>query len=156
VLTETVESLGLAGRCHLLGPRRDIPRIQASLDITASSSFSEAFPLAVGEAMACGTPCVVTDVGDSALMVGETGRVVPARDHTALANALSDVLDLPPRRRRAMGDAARRRTLELFDLSAVTKRYEDVYRALLTPKRQSKTPERVGAGPASGRVASSR
>jgi glycosyltransferase involved in cell wall biosynthesis len=154
VLTETVESLGLVGRCHLLGPRRDIPRIQASLDIAASSSFSEAFPLAVGEAMACGTPCVVTDVGDSALMVGETGRVVPARDHAALAGALGDVLDLPPTERRAMGDAARRRTLELFDLSAVTKRYEDVYRSLLTPEGQSETPELVGAGPAPERVAS--
>lgn len=155
VLMETVESLGLAGRCHLLGPRRDIPRIQASLDLAASSSFSEAFPLAVGEAMACGIPCVVTDVGDSALMVGETGRVVPARDHVALANALADLLDLTPTRRNALGAAARRRTRELFDLSAVTRRYEEIYERLLTPPGRSESPELVGAGQASGQAASS-
>jgi len=152
VLSSEIESLGLGGRCHLLGPRRDIPRIQASLDLLASSSFSEAFPLAVGEAMSCGTPCVVTDVGDSALMVGSTGRVVPARDSAALGNALSDLLDLPRRQLDELGVAARRRTLDYFDLGTVTNRYEDVYQSLLSQTDQSRPSELVGAGVASGRV----
>jgi glycosyltransferase involved in cell wall biosynthesis len=76
-LTSLIARLGLTGLCHLLGPRRDVARIYASLDVAASSSLSEAFPLAVGEAMACGVPCTVTDVGDSARIVGATGRVVP-------------------------------------------------------------------------------
>jgi glycosyltransferase involved in cell wall biosynthesis len=126
-LVSAIHSLGISERCHLLGPRRDVARIQASLDIATSSSLSEAFPLAVGEAMSCGVPCVVTDVGDSALMVGETGRVVPARDSAALALAWKELLELPAAGRRLLGQAARQRSQELYDLTAVTRRYEQIY-----------------------------
>lgn len=135
-ITELIDTLGLAGRCHLLGPRRDIPRIQASLDIATSSSISEAFPLVVGEAMACATPCVVTDVGDSALMVGDTGRIVPSRDPEALAQGWFELLSLPRDERVRLGEAARRRTLERFDLTAVTRRYEELYENLLSPPKE--------------------
>src|SRR5262249_13490671 len=70
-LTGPIANLGLQDRCYLLGPRRDVPRVLAALDLLVSSSASEAFPLTIGEAMACGVPCVATDVGDSALIVGE-------------------------------------------------------------------------------------
>jgi glycosyltransferase involved in cell wall biosynthesis len=80
-----IAALGIGARCHLLGQRPDVARIHASLDIATSSSISEAFPLAVGEAMACGVPCVATDVGDSRMMIGDTGRVVPASQSPALA-----------------------------------------------------------------------
>lgn len=143
-MTSTIEALGLTGRCHRLGPRRDIPRIMASLDIATSSSISEAFPLVVGEAMACETPCVVTDVGDSALMVGETGRVVPPRDPEGLAGAWQDLLALPRRELRRLGEDARRRTLELFDLSAVTRRYEALYDELLEAPLGGPSAELVG------------
>lgn len=150
-LVSLIDSLGLRERCHLLGPRRDIPRIQASLDIATSSSISEAFPLVVGEAMACATPCVVTDVGDSALMVGETGRVVPPRDSEALAGAWQELLRLSPEARRRLGEAARQRTLERFDLSAVTRRYEDLYESLLIRPQECREPALVGSGPAGRR-----
>src|SRR5262249_22081389 len=145
-LVALVDSLGLGDRCHLLGPRRDIPRIQAALDLATSSSISEAFPLVVGEAMACGTPCVVTDVGDSALMVGDTGRVVPPRDPVALAEAWRDLLSLGAERRRRLGEDARRRTLELFDLSAVARRYEDLYESLLEGEPGPRDSRLVEAG----------
>ena len=87
-LAALIHETALAGRVHLLGPRADVPRIYAALDVYCPSSYTEAFPLVVGEAMASGVPCAVTDAGDSALMVGETGRVVPPRDLLALAAAL--------------------------------------------------------------------
>ena len=79
------EKLPLEARVHLLGKRQDIPRLTAALDI--ASSFGEGLPNVIGEAMACGIPCVVTDVGDSALIVGETGKVVPPRNPAALSVA---------------------------------------------------------------------
>jgi len=128
----------LAGRCHLLGRRGDAHRVHAALDVLASSSISEAFPLAIGEAMACGVPCAVTDVGDSALLVGPTGKVVPPRDPAALAAAIESLLAMPRAEREALGLAARARVRERFALDAVTRRYEDLYELL------------AGLSPASG------
>ena len=126
-LVAQIEALGLRDRCHLLGPRRDVARIHAALDVATSSSISEAFPLVVGEAMACGTPCVVTNVGDSALVVGPTGRVVPPKDPAALAAAWAEMLNMGPAGRTTLGLAARQRIRERFDLRAVTSRYEALY-----------------------------
>jgi glycosyltransferase involved in cell wall biosynthesis len=137
-LMAQIQAMGLRERCHLLGPRHDIARIYASLDINTSSSISEAFPLAVGEAMACGVPCVATDVGDSALIVGQTGRIVPPSDPERLCGAWGDLLAMDPGARAALGAAARVRVRELFDLSAVTRRYEAVYEALAArPRREA-------------------
>jgi len=129
-LMNLIRRLGIDSRCHLLGARRDVPRLYAAMDLNSSSSISEAFPLAVGEAMACGVPCVATDVGDSALMIGDTGRVVPPGDSEALARGWAELLALTAESRMQMGMAARARVRELFDLTAVTRRYEEVYREL--------------------------
>lgn len=129
-LVSRVLTLRLSERCHLLGMRRDVSRVHAALDVATSSSISEAFPLAVGEAMACGVPCAVTDVGDSALIVGPTGRVVPPRDPAALAAALCELLDLPTSDRRRLGESARRRVAQRFSLSAAVGQYETLYRRL--------------------------
>jgi glycosyltransferase involved in cell wall biosynthesis len=145
-LQAAIESLGVADCCHLLGPRRDIIRIQASLDLATSSSFSEAFPLALGEAMACGVPCVATDVGDSAAIVGKTGRIVPARAPEALASAWEELLNLAPEARARLGRAARSRIRRQYDLGDIARRYEDLYERLLTSERPSEGALLVGPG----------
>jgi glycosyltransferase involved in cell wall biosynthesis len=116
---------------HLLGLRKDIARLTAALDIaTLCSSFGEAFPNVVGEAMACGIPCVVTDVGDAADIVGETGKVVPPEHPEALAQAWSQLLEMSPAERRNLGDQARERIAARFEISAVVRRYNAFYDAL--------------------------
>ena len=129
-LAEMMAQAGVAGRCSLLGDRPDVPRVLAALDVNALSSRSEAFPVAVGEAMACGVPCVVTDVGDAAVLVGDTGCVVPPGQPPALAGALASLLDMDPRERGRLGRAARARVVEHFSLSAVAGRYQALHAAL--------------------------
>jgi glycosyltransferase involved in cell wall biosynthesis len=127
-----IEAKGLQTRCHLLGRRQDVPRITAALDVAcSSSSYGEAWPLTIGEAMACGVPCVVTDVGDSALIVGETGRVVPPKSPEALANAWEEILTLDPHERARLGMTARRRIEDRFDLSDAVAHYERLYAELV-------------------------
>jgi glycosyltransferase involved in cell wall biosynthesis len=119
---------GLEARCHLLGVRQDMPRFFAALDIATSPSLSEAFPSAVGEAMACGTPCVVTDVGDSAVLVGDTGIVVPSGDSDALAQAWKQLLNCDPAALLHLGARARDRIRRRFAVEVAVERYQQVYR----------------------------
>ncbi len=81
--------------------------------------------------MACAVPCVVTDVGDSARLVHDTGVAVPPRDAPALANALANLIEAGPDVRQRLGQAARQRIVEEFSLSAVSARYSALYAALL-------------------------
>lgn len=127
-----IEAAGLDAHFHLLGRRSDVARLTAALDIATSSSLGEGFPNAIGEAMACAVPCAVTDVGDSALLVGDTGRIVRARSPAALAGAWQELIALGADARSHLGQAARRRVAERFDLGAITARYEALYRAVAT------------------------
>jgi glycosyltransferase involved in cell wall biosynthesis len=129
-LTRWIEMGQLGGHCHLLGPRSDIPRLTAALDVaTLSSAFGEAFPLVVGEAMASGVSCVATDVGDSALMIGDTGRIVPIRNPEAFARAIEELLHLGPEGRTKLGQAARARIARNFDIRDIVAAYNKVHRA---------------------------
>ena len=127
-LTRWISDLGLAESVRLLGHRTDIPRLTAALDIACLSSVSgEAFPNVLGEAMACGVPCVATDVGDSALIIGDTGKVVPPGDSDAFANACAELLGMTEEARRNLGEAARKRVQDHFDLSVVSRLYERAF-----------------------------
>ena len=133
-LSDAITHLGLDRRVHMLGERVDIPALTAALDIATSSSFGEGFPNAIGEAMACAVPCVVTDVGDSRLIVDDTGRVVPAKNPYALANAWRELIEVGEEGRLSLGTAARHRIKKNYSLSAVIRRYEDLYEELAEHK----------------------
>lgn len=120
---------GVRERVTLLGERQDVGRIMAGLDLLClGSAWGEAFPNVIGEAMACGVPCVATDVGDSALIVGNTGIVVPPRDPQALAKGLSRMIALGREERRQLGQAGRRRIEEHFSVAEVERQHEALYR----------------------------
>lgn len=131
ILRSSIEELGLARQTHLLGERDDIPRLAAALDIFSLSSACESFPNVIGEAMACEVPAVVTNVGDAAWIVGNTGRVVPPGDPGALAAAWNEMIDFGPAVRMAMGRAARTRVVERFALGSVAARYDALYETVL-------------------------
>jgi glycosyltransferase involved in cell wall biosynthesis len=138
-LYKWVVEAGLDAHCHLLGTRQDLTRLFSAIDIFTSPSVSEAFPSVVGEAMACGTPCVVTDVGDSALIVGESGIVVPPENPDALAEAWGELIEAGPDVRRRLGTAARCRVQQHFSLSVAVERYQTIY-AQLAGTAQSDMP----------------
>lgn len=127
-LARLVSELGLAQRSFLLGERHDMARLSASLDIaSSSSSFGEALSLALGEAMACEVPCVVTDVGDSGILVGDTGITVPPGDPHALANGWHRLVRAGPITRAALGQRARTRVQQHYSLAIVTQAYMNLY-----------------------------
>ncbi len=131
VLTAQIADANLTDAVHLLGLREDMPRLMASLDVLVSSSYGEAFPNVIGEAMACGVPCVVTNVGDSAMIVGDTGRVVASGDMSELARQVQLLLDMPADQRTLLGAHARKRVAENFEIGHVARQYEDFYRHMV-------------------------
>ena len=114
----------------LLGERQDIADITASMDIATCASIGEGFPNVVGEAMACGVPSVVTDVGDCAKIVAETGRVVPPGDSNAMARAWNDILSLSTAARATLSAAARERVKRHYEMKGIVTRYETLYTEL--------------------------
>ncbi len=135
-LVEWIDAAGLRDCCHLLGVRQDVSRLFAGMDIATTASRSEAFPVVIGEAMACGTPCVVTDVGDSAMIVDDTGEVVAPGDSQALAEAWCKLIKAGPEVRRRLGMAARRRVQKHFALPAIVERYQAIYAKLAAGSQQ--------------------
>jgi glycosyltransferase involved in cell wall biosynthesis len=119
---------GISSSAIVRGEFSDMMAALSALDVFClSSSWGEGFPNVVGEAMACGTPCVGTDVGDFRQIVGDTGFVVAPDDPVALAAALEGVLALAPERRAALGEAARARVRELYDINSILERYLQTY-----------------------------
>ena len=129
-LQENANALGISDRVIWAGPRDDMPAVYAALDIACSASIGEGFPNVIAEAMACGVPCAVTDVGDSALIIGPTGTIAPPHDPVALAGALGALLGLPSEERRALGAAARQRVAERYSLETLLAHTQDALEAL--------------------------
>lgn len=114
-------------RLRLTGRRHDLHAVYPAFDVSGTSSLGEGFPNVVGEAMACGVPCVVTDAGDSARIVGDTGFVVPPRDPEALATAWEKLLVMDEEQRKDFGRQARERIRNRYGMKAVAGRYGELY-----------------------------
>lgn len=123
-----IRAAGLENRVRLLGERRDLPELYAGFDLYVSSSVVEAFPNVLGEAMACGLPCVTTAVGDSAWIVGDTGRVVESQAPQPLAQAIVQLASMAPEERAALGLAARARVQQEFEIGSVARRFLEAQR----------------------------
>lgn len=140
-LMQSIAQAGVLANTHLLGLRNDMPALMATLDVlVSSSSYGEAFPNVLGEAMACGVPCAVTDVGDSAYIVGDTGRVVASGNMVGLAQALADILQLPAAERLALGEAARNRVATHFEIGHITRQYEAFYADMVSTNSSERPP----------------
>lgn len=130
-LMQWVAQSGVQPSIALIGERSDVAQCLAAMDVFVLSSRAEGFPNVVGEAMAAGVPCVVTDVGDAALLVGHTGHVVPPNDATALAEGVAQLLALSPTERSTLGSQARERIRGEFSLSRSCATYAALYAELL-------------------------
>jgi glycosyltransferase involved in cell wall biosynthesis len=130
-LVNWITQAALKDRFRLLGRREDISRLMTSFDVAALTSVTEGFPNVIGEAMCCEVPCTVTDVGDSAYIVGSTGVVVPPNSPEAMAEAWESFYRLEEDKRRQMMKSARQRIREFFGLESSVKMYEELYQAMM-------------------------
>ena len=120
------QSPSLALRLHRVGSCDDVPALMNACDLVTMTSRSEGSPNVIAEAMACGVPCVVTNVGDAARLVGETGVVVSVGDDHAIAD-IWERLATRATLRRALGAAAMRRIHARYSVAAETNAYADIW-----------------------------
>lgn len=127
-LEALAQFLDIAHQVDFLGVRHDVPALMSACDVFVLSSAWEGFGLVVAEAMACERVVVATDSGGVKEVVGEAGYLVKSRDSEALSSAIAQALRMSNAERKAMGEAARKRVIEKFSLSATADRYLAVYR----------------------------
>jgi glycosyltransferase involved in cell wall biosynthesis len=121
-LLNRTRELGLEAVVRWTGTDHRVTAVMSALDVLCSSSLAEGFSNVVGEAMACGTPCVVTDVGDSASVVADCGIVVPQSSPEALSDAVLSLLALESEQRRLLGMQGRKRIAEHFSVPRLVAR----------------------------------
>ena len=126
-LSNMLKNKGINEDTLLLGRRTDIPKIMSASDILVLSSSGEAFPNVIGEAMACETPCVVTDVGDCKFIVDKYGAIAEKQNPKSLAIAIESILDLSNDEIEELGKNARNRVINNFDIHTVVKMYVKLY-----------------------------
>jgi glycosyltransferase involved in cell wall biosynthesis len=128
----TLNGAGLGARFQWRGQVRDMPAFYSALDLfTSSSAFGESSSNVAAEAMACGVPCVLTDVGDARDIVGTTGVIVPPRDPQALASAWEATLD---RKGAELSAACRQRIEQRFSVERLVTATERALCELLSPE----------------------
>lgn len=134
-LAQWIRATGCAECFVLLGERSDVPACLSAMDLFCLSSRTEGFPNVVGEAMAMGLPCVVTDVGDAAMLVADTGVVVPKEDSAALALGLGQLLAMTPDARQQLGQKAKARIHAEFSIDRARERFESIYQRITRKER---------------------
>lgn len=130
-LIQWISETGSPESFILLGERSDVPACLAAMDIFCLHSRTEGFPNVVGEAMAMGKPCVVTDVGDAAYLVADAGLVVPKENPEALAAGIERLLSLSFGELSDLGRCAKQRIHAQFTMEHARKQFEQVYQELL-------------------------
>ena len=134
-LSSLIKDLDLTKYIHVLGPLSDICPFYSAIDVLAlSSAYGEGAPNVLGEAMSCQVPCVATDVGDSAYIIGDTGLTVAPSNPEAFANTLTTLSKTPQTTRNKMGQGARLRIQNHFPLPTMGRRYEDLYKRVYSQK----------------------
>ncbi|WP_018867260.1 MULTISPECIES: glycosyltransferase [unclassified Thioalkalivibrio] len=127
-LTQAIRQHGMNRHITLLPSTPEPEALYPGLDLLVlPSRWGEGFPNVVGEAMACGVPAVVTDIGDAATVVGETGFVSASPEPADLAAAIGQAADQGRERLRELGGAARERMQAHYALDAVSARYQDLF-----------------------------
>jgi glycosyltransferase involved in cell wall biosynthesis len=126
-LAKKISLYKLEDKVILLEERNDIAELLPVLDMYISPSVGEGFPNIVGEAMCCGIPCIVTDVGDSARLINGFGTVVRPNDAELLKKAIIQMIDIGDSKRNEIGLNGRRHIIENYDIIKITKQYEDLY-----------------------------
>ncbi len=129
-LRELSQACGLSGRLSLLGEQAEPQQLLAAMDLFCLSSRAEGFPNVLGEAMCCALPCVTTDCGDAAEVIGDARWVAPVATPEALAQRVQSLLSLTPAQREALGQQLRQRALARFGIATVWQQYLQLYSSL--------------------------
>jgi glycosyltransferase involved in cell wall biosynthesis len=130
-LSELLDRFNLHHAVQLLGERQDIAVLLQSIDVYCMPSRSEGFPNGLVEAMACGLPCVATDVGDALLLGDGVVQFVIPSSVTELTKGLQSMLEKTPSARFSMGQQAAQRIKEHYSIEAVRSQFEDLYSLIL-------------------------
>jgi glycosyltransferase involved in cell wall biosynthesis len=130
-LSDWIVSTGFKNRFELFGERQDVPQCFAAMDIFCMHSRTEGFPNVLAEAMAMGLPCVATDVGDAAMLLADSGVIVPKEDSEALAKGVEQFLGLNVDEQRTLGLRAKARVEAEFSMDRARKRFEAIYHQVL-------------------------
>jgi len=126
-----LRKISLKSRVILLGEISEPENIIPIFDMFCLSSFSEAFPNVLGEAMLCGIPCVSTDVGDARKIIGDTGIIAASSCSEDLSKAINDFISLSPRELSILGEKARQRIINNYSIEKVIDQYEQLYKSVI-------------------------
>jgi len=129
-LYEAIERTGKAQHYFMLGECKNLVEFYSQFDFLISSSLSEGFPNVLGEAMACGTPCIVSDAGDSRVVVGKYGFSYPVQDRGLFLNAIDQAYETTETEYKALSKACRKRIVDEFSIESIYQKYSKYYMEL--------------------------
>ncbi len=130
-IIDIADKLSIRKHIRLLGNKSNIEKLMAGADFLVSSSYSEAFPNVIVEAMSVGTPCISTNAGESANIIGNTGLVVPVRDVLELSKAIIKFLNIDDENIISMGIKAKERIAQNYSLKKCLNKYEKLYESII-------------------------